>query len=114
MLTGFSMNRIVRTAAIAIALALCFTACARMPSTAKSAKVIKKYFNKYGKKYPDTEYGKNRVQEVEITDRQEIHKHFVAVESFVTLKDGTIRRIYATLEKGPLGWRFVSWENITQ
>jgi hypothetical protein len=114
MLSGGTMNRIIRTAAIAIALALCFTACARMPTPAKSAKVIKKHFKKYGKKYPDTVYGKSKVQEVDITDQQEIHKHFVAVESFVTLEDGTVRRIYATLEKYPFGWRFVSWENVSQ
>ncbi|MFH1830212.1 MAG: hypothetical protein ABH871_05500 [Pseudomonadota bacterium] len=106
------MNRIVRTTALAIALAFCFSACARMPTPAKSAKVIKKYFKKYAKKYPDTVYGKSKVQEVEITDQSEIHKHFIAVESFVTLEDGNVRRIYATLEKNPFGWRFVSWENV--
>jgi hypothetical protein len=98
-----------------IALMLCsgmvLAGCARQPSTKRSASVIRSYFHSYGKKYSATVFGHNDVKEVQITDIQEIHKGMVAVQSFVTLKDGTVQRIYATLEKGPFGWKFLSWEN---
>ncbi|MFA4875302.1 MAG: hypothetical protein WC956_01050 [bacterium] len=99
--------------ALAVSIALMGAGCARMPTQKRSANVIKSYLHKYGKKFPETPYGKPGVKEVEVTGRQEIHKHLVAVESFVTLKDGAVQRVNATLEKGPLGWRFISWENAT-
>jgi len=102
-----------RTVAAIIMLAFLAVSCARMPKPQTSAKLIRKHFKKYGKEYPDTIYGRSKVSDVEVTDQAEIHKHLVAVESFVTLEDGTVRRIYATLEKGPFGWwKFISWENV--
>ena len=93
--------------------ALGFTGCARMPKSKNSAQLIQKYFHKYGKKYPTTVFGKSHVKEVEITGQQEIHKGLVAVESFVTLEDGTVQRINATIKRGPIAWKFLSWENAT-
>lgn len=87
--------------------------CARIPSMKRSANILRTHFKKYAKKYPETVYAKHRVTEVEITDRQEIHKHLVAVEAFITLDDGDVQKILASVEKGPFGWRFVSWENAT-
>ncbi len=72
--------------------------------------VIKKYFKKYGKEYKTTVYGQSCVKEVDITGMEEIHKHLVAVDSFLTLENGEVQRIFVTLKKGPWGWRFVSWE----
>lgn len=89
------------------------TSCARHPSTKQCAKLIKHHFHKYGKKYRDTIYGKNEVKDVDVTSEQEIHKRLVAVEAFITLSDGTVQRINATIQKSPVGWRFVSWENAT-
>jgi len=94
-----------------ICLSILALSCARQPSYDRSAKVIRKYFKKYGKKYPDTAFGKSKVSEVEILSQEEIHKHLVAVEAFVTFEDGSVRKVSATVEKGPLGWRFISWEN---
>jgi hypothetical protein len=99
--------------AVMVLVAASFTGCARTPSTKKSAKVIQHHFQKYGKKYRSTVYGQSGVKEVEVTGQQEIHKGLVAVESFLTLGDGNVQRIHATLERGPFGWRFVSWENAT-
>jgi len=104
------MRTLVRTTAIIALAAFLACGCARMPKPDRSAKVIKKYFKKYGKQYPTTVYGKSKVKEVDVTGQEEIHKHLVAVESFLTLEDGQVQRIYATLEKRPWGWRFVSWE----
>jgi hypothetical protein len=107
------MKSKLRIVAVVAILAFCFVSCARMPKSETSAKLIRKHFKKYGKKFPQTVYGKSKVSEVEITGQSEIHKHFVAVESFVTLEGGEVRRIYATVEKGPFGWwKFVSWENV--
>ncbi len=101
--------------AVALIIAVVFLAagCARMPTQKRSSAVITKYFKKYAKKFPETVYGKIGVKEVEVTGQEEIHKHMVAVESFLTLKDGSVQRIDATLEKGPFGWKFISWENAT-
>ena len=113
MLVASAMKSTLRTIAAILIIAICFVSCARLPKPETSAKLIRKHFKKYSKKYPDTIYGKSKVTEVEITDQSEIHKSLVAVESFVTLDDGNVRRIYATLEKGPFGWwRFISWENV--
>jgi hypothetical protein len=107
------MKSKLKTIAAILLIAICFVACARQPKPSTSAKLIRKHFKKYGKKYPDTIYGRSKVAEVEVTDQSEIHKSLVAVESFVTLEDGNVRRIYATLEKGPFGWwKFISWENV--
>jgi ABC-type oligopeptide transport system substrate-binding subunit len=110
------MNRKILHLAVALLAiaALLGAGCARQPSAKKSSNIIKHSFKKYGKKYPNTVYGRNPVKEVEVTGQQEIHKGLVAVESFVTLSDGDVQRVHATLERGPLGWKFTSWENETR
>lgn len=105
-------SRLVLAISLAALLPLS-AACVRTPTRVRCVEVVQKHFKKYGKKYPATVYGKSRVKEVDITSQQEIHKHLVAVESFLTLEDGTVQRIHATLEKRPLGWRLMSWENAT-
>ncbi|HQG13476.1 MAG: hypothetical protein BWY40_01066 [bacterium ADurb.Bin270] len=85
--------------------------CARQPSSARSEKIIKSHFKKYGKKFKQSDYNSNPVEKVEVISQQEIHKKLVAIEAFITLKDGTVKLIHATVERGPVGWRFVSWEN---
>jgi hypothetical protein len=106
------MKRTLKICALLLALLALSTSCAREPSTKRSTKILRHHFKKYAKKYPDTEYGRHGVTEVEVTGQNEIHKHLVAVESFITLGDGSVQRIYATVEKGPMGWRFVSWEKV--
>jgi hypothetical protein len=113
-LVAAAMKRRLRIAAALACVALACAACARQPSDKRAESVIRKHFKKYAKKYPNTVYGRSGVKDVDVTGQQEIHKHLVAVESFVTLGDGTVQRIYATLEKGPMGWRFLSWEVIAQ
>lgn len=97
--------------ALFISFSLLITGCARQPSEKRTTNIIKGYFKKYSKKYPDTIYGQSPLETVEITKKQEIHKNLVAVQAFITLKDGTVKRIHVTVEKSPLGWRFISWEN---
>ena len=87
------------------------TSCARQPSYKSSQKIIKRYFKKYGKKYQETVYGSSKIGSVEVISQQEIHKDLVAIQAFITLEDGTVRRVHVTVEDGPTGWRFLSWEN---
>jgi hypothetical protein len=97
-----------------IAVTLALTACGgRLPSPARSQKIIEHFFHRYAKKYPDTVYGQNKVKEIQVEKQTEIRKHFATVESYVILNDGSLRKINATVEKGPLGWKFVSWEDNT-
>ena len=107
-------KRHIKTFALAfLVLALLAGGCARVPTEKNSAKIIQKFFTKYGKKYPETAFGKGKVGQVDITSRQEIHKHLVAVDAFITTKDGNVQRVNTTLGKGPFGWKFISWENAT-
>lgn len=111
MLAGGLMKKTPTFLAILITAALALApACAREPKAKQSSKLIQKYFNKYGKKYKETIFAAG-VKDVDVTNQDEIHKNLVAVQAFVTLKDGSVQRINATVERGPLGWRFVSWEN---
>lgn len=97
----------------ALAAAFLCSSCARVPDPKRSAALIKKHFKKYAKKYPTTIFGKNGVKEVEITSEKEIHKNLISVEAFITLSDNQVQRINATIERGPMGWKFISWENAT-
>lgn len=89
-------------------------ACARQPKAATGAKVIGKYFKKYGKKYKQTIFWTGGgIREVEVTKQEEIHKNLAAIQAFITLKDSSVQRVSVSMERGPFGWRFVSWENDT-
>lgn len=108
------MKRSLKTAAILVlVVAFLGAGCARQPQPKKSANIMRSYFTKYGKKYPATPFGQSKIGTVEVLGQQEIHKGLVAVESFLTFKDGSVQRIQATLKRTPLGWRFSSWENST-
>ena len=104
------MKRSLKTSVVILAALALMASCARVPSTKRSSRILLSHFKKYAKKYPDTVYGQHGVTEAEITEQNEIHKHLVAVKAFITLGDGSVQRVHATVEKGPLGWRFVSWE----
>ncbi|OGQ05384.1 MAG: hypothetical protein A2979_10080 [Deltaproteobacteria bacterium RIFCSPLOWO2_01_FULL_45_74] len=89
-------------------------ACAgRLPSTSKSTSIIRKHFNKYGKKYEASPFGNKKVTNVEILSVDEIHKQLISVQAFVTLEGSDVHKVRVTIEKGPFGWRYVSWENLS-
>ncbi len=85
----------------------------RLPKPQTTEKLIYKHFKKYGKKFPNTIYGQYPVIKVEIEKQEEIRKNYAAVDAYIKLADGTLKKINATVEKRPLGWRFVSWEDAT-
>ncbi len=105
------MKKILRTILPILFLALLMASCARVPSTSRSQRLLTKHFKKYAKEYPETIYGLHGVEEVEITREYEIHKNYIGLEAFITLRNADVKRILATVEKGPFGWRFLSWEN---
>lgn len=84
----------------------------RLPSTSKSTQLIRKQFNKYGKKYETSPFGNKKVTNVEILGVEEIHKHLVSVQAFITLEGSDVHKVRVTIEKGPFGWRTVAWENM--
>ena len=100
--------------ALILVLMMIAAACGgRVPKPSRSQKIIQKYFKKYAKKYPDSIYGKARVTKVEIDRQEEIRKNCAAIDAYLSLGDGTLKKIDVTIEKGPLGWRFLSWEDAT-
>ena len=113
-LAGSEMKPALKILALAVIAASLAAGCARMPKPDRSTQVLRSHFKRYGKKYPATIYGQSRVKEMDITGQEEIRKHLVAVNSFVTLESGDVQRVHATLEKGPFGWRLLSWELASQ
>ena len=90
------------------------TACGgRLPSTARTQGIIRHHFNHYGKKYKTSPFGKKKVTNVELLKVEEIHKNLIAVQSFVTIEGPEVFKVRVVIEKGPFGWRYVSWENLT-
>lgn len=86
----------------------------RLPSSSRSTSLIRKHFNKYGREYEKNPFGGKKVTNVEILQVNEIHKKLVAVIAFVTLSGSEVFKVRVTLEKGPFGWRYASWENMTE
>ena len=85
----------------------------RLPSTSKSTHIIRRYFNKYAKEYPESSFGKKKVSGIEILSTDEIHKNYISVQSFITMAGTDVHKVRVTIEKGPFGWRYVSWENLS-
>lgn len=95
-------------------LTIFLTACGgRLPATSKSQAIIRKHFNQYGKEYKESPFGNKKVTNVEILKAEEIHKHLVSVQSFLTIQGPEVFKVRVVIEKGPFGWRYVSWENLS-
>ena len=90
-----------------------FSGCAgkRRPTEARAEHIILNYFQKYAKKYPNTSFGQSKVTKVEVESQKEIKKDQVAVEAYLTLGNGELKQINATLQRKNINWKFVSWEN---
>ncbi|MBI2083377.1 MAG: hypothetical protein HYT76_07375 [Deltaproteobacteria bacterium] len=90
------------------------TACGgRLPSPHTAERVVTKHFKKYGKKYKETDFGRYKVEKVEIDHIEEIQKNLASVEAFTYLAEGSsVYRVRVTLQRKALGWRYQSWENL--
>jgi hypothetical protein len=89
-------------------------ACAgRTPSNAKTAHLSKKYFNKYGKKYKETDFFNNKVKSVEIKRTEELQKNVATSFVLLDLADGKdVPVILTMIRKFPMGWRITGWERV--
>lgn len=102
------MKRSVFFILLAVFLASCG---GRIPSDAKTANLSKGYFHKYGKKYKDTVFYKNKVSKVEVKKTQELQKDVATSFVLVSLNEGQeIPVILSMIRKFPLGWRVTGWE----
>ncbi|MDO8527538.1 MAG: hypothetical protein Q7T03_07625 [Deltaproteobacteria bacterium] len=107
------LRRIFLVMVLGLTLTMLVAGCAgRLPSNSKSTSLIRKYFNKYAKKYPESTFGAKKVANVEILSTDEIHKHLVSVLAFVTMSSD-VHKVRVSIEKGPFGWRYVDWENLS-
>ena len=96
---------------VILMLVVALAACAgRMPSQHRSERVLQKYFKKYGKKYPTTNFNKG-IDRVEVYSTNEIQYLLVAINAVVFTKTGSAERVDATLKRSAGGWHVVSWEN---
>jgi hypothetical protein len=86
----------------------------RLPSSKRAGAIVRNHFNHYGHKYKGTVYYKNPTKDVEILSMEELHKGLVSAEAFITLQDDTLKKVLVTIEKGPFGWRYKSWEALIQ
>lgn len=84
----------------------------RLPSPQTAHKLVQKHFQKYGKKYKESDFGKYSLEKVEIVGVQEMQKNMANVEAYTYLGDGTVYWVGLTLQKKTFGWRSVAWETL--
>lgn len=93
----------------------------RLPSTHATTSILRHHFNKYARKYEKSPFGNKKVLSIEILKLEEIHKNLAAVSAFLTM-EGTstelstgrdVYKVRVLIEKHSLGWRFLSWENLS-
>lgn len=84
----------------------------RTPSPQSAHGKVQKHFQKYGKKYKESDFGRSRLERVEIGSVREIQKRLAEVEAYAYLADGTVYRVRVTLRKKTFGWRVISWETL--
>ncbi|HSA59235.1 MAG TPA: hypothetical protein VLJ37_06075 [bacterium] len=84
----------------------------RVPSPQTAHGKVQRHFQKYGKKYKESDFGRSKLERVEIGSVREIQKKLAEVEAYAYLSDGTVYRVRVTLRKKTFGWRVVSWETL--
>lgn len=84
----------------------------RTPSPTSAHDKIQKHFVKYGKKYKLSDFGRHRIQRVEIVEVRELQKGMAEADAYAYLADGPVYKVRATFSKKPLGWKLVSWESL--
>ncbi len=86
--------------------------CARTPSNKTSERIIKRYFTKYGHKFKESDFGKYKVESVDVAGTEEMHKHMVAAKAIVKLSGGPAYQVRCVMDKKTLGWHVTAWENL--
>ncbi len=84
----------------------------RIPSPTVAHKSVTKYFQKYGKKYKESDFGKHPVQKVEIVKVEGIQKDLAQAEAYTYLQEGPVYWVRVILQKKTFGWKSISWEKL--
>lgn len=84
----------------------------RTPSPQTAHHKVQKHFQKYGKRYKDSDFGTHKLERVEISSIDEIQKKLVEVEAYAYLADGVVYKVRAILRKKTFGWKVISWETL--
>lgn len=87
-------------------------ACARQPTNKRTSDIIEGYFKKYSKKHPESIFGKYPVKNVTLLHIEEVHKNLIAAYAILELAGDIGVHARFTIQKKPLGWRALSWENM--
>ncbi len=74
--------------------------------------LVTKYFQKYGKKYKESDFGKHPVQKVEIVKVEGIQKDLAQAEAYTYLQEGPVYWVRVILQKKTFGWKSISWEKL--
>lgn len=83
----------------------------RTPSPKTAQSTAKSFFKSYAHKFPDSNFGHKNVQNVTISQVEEVSHNFALVDSVVDFADGHQGRSLLRMQnKFPRGWRVVSWE----
>lgn len=85
----------------------------RLPNEQRTTRLLREHFNDYAKEYKKSPFGSKKVVSVEILNLQEIHKDLITVQAFITMQGPDVYKVRVNIEKGPFGWRTVSWENLS-
>ncbi|MBF0491980.1 MAG: hypothetical protein HQM15_04290 [Deltaproteobacteria bacterium] len=100
---------------ILLLILIAFASCAgRTPNNHTAEKIIKHYFKKYAKKYPNSEFGRTAVEKIEISSVQENQKNVAHAQAKLILSNGEqVPILMGFLYKAPLGWRAQGWEKLS-
>ena len=89
---------------------LFLAACTRVPTAKRADHLLTHFFNKYGKKYPASDFS-SKVSHIEIESINELQKNLAAIGANVQLENGNTIPVEVTvLRKAPFGWRINGWE----
>lgn len=98
---------------ILIFIALLSSGCTgRIPSPTAAHKSVTKYFQKYGKKYKESDFGKHPIKSVEIVKVEGIQKDLAQTEAYTYLEGGPVYWVKVILQKKTFGWKLISWEKL--
>jgi RecB family exonuclease len=83
----------------------------RLPEPKQIQTLTQKFFNRYGKTYPETVFGQHNLNKVQINSVREISYHVAYADLVLLFKDGKMgRSLVKITKKFPKGWRVTSWE----
>lgn len=105
--------RLLKFLALCLLIATLLACTGRLPQPKTAAHAVEKYFKKYSNRYEESDFGKFRVDEVEVSKVEDSQHHLAHVEAYVSLGDGdVIYKVRATMIRTSFRWKVISWENL--